>query len=36
MIATAEPDLRVTPLDPRLQPIAAKVAGGIRPKAAGG
>jgi aminodeoxyfutalosine synthase len=30
MIATAEPDLRVTPLDPRLQPIAAKVAGGIR------
>ncbi|HUF70473.1 MAG TPA: aminofutalosine synthase MqnE [Longimicrobiales bacterium] len=30
MIATAEPDLRVTPLDPGLRPIAAKVAGGIR------
>ena len=30
MIATAEPDLRVTPLDAELQPIAAKVAGGIR------
>lgn len=30
MIATAEPDLRVTPLDPEMQPIAAKVAGGIR------
>jgi aminodeoxyfutalosine synthase len=30
MIATAEPDVRVTPLDPMLRPIAAKVAGGIR------
>jgi aminodeoxyfutalosine synthase len=30
MIATAEPELRVTPLDAELQPIAAKVAGGIR------
>jgi aminodeoxyfutalosine synthase len=30
MIATAAPELRIDPIDPRLEPIAARVANGIR------